>query len=92
MKTTLLFFALICASVTYGKDPVQCKGKTKTDQPCRSIIVNKETGYCNAHNPNRAKCEAKNSKGGQCGMPPLKGEHLCRVHNVKGRPDTITKF
>jgi hypothetical protein len=81
----LFFIAALFVSL-YATAQPPCKGTTKAGQPCKSIIVNKETGYCNAHNPNRLKCEAKNSKGEQCGMPPIKGEHLCRVHNVKGRP------
>ena len=78
----LLFIAALFLSVTATAQP-PCKGTTKAGQPCKSIIVNKESGYCNAHNPSRAKCESKNAKGGQCGMPPLKGQHYCRMHSAK---------
>jgi len=76
------FIAALFLSISATAQPL-CKGTTKAGQPCKSIIVNKESGYCNAHNPNRAKCESKNAKGGQCGMPPLKGQHYCRMHNAK---------
>ena len=76
------FIAALFLSVSATAQP-PCKGTTKAGQPCKSIIISKETGYCNAHNPNRAKCESRNAKGGQCGMPPLKGQHFCRMHNAK---------
>ena len=50
------FIAALFLSVSATAQP-PCKGTTKAGQPCKSIIVNKESGYCNAHNPNRAKCE-----------------------------------
>lgn len=60
--------------------PNMCKGKTKVGTPCRSVIVSKETGYCNAHNPSRVKCKGKTTSGKPCQMVCLKDQAVCRLH------------
>lgn len=77
MKILLLLVALSLNNQT------PCKGTTKTGKPCQSVIVSKETGYCNAHDPNREKCHSLNAQGKPCGMIPLKDGQFCRVHNLK---------
>lgn len=74
-----LFVLSVVFSAVAG-DPIKCKGTTKKGEPCRSTIVSKKTGFCNAHDPNREHCKAKNSKGQACGVAPNKGSEYCRHH------------
>lgn len=84
MKQLALIICTLLTVVVYGQTELRCKGVTKSGKPCTSVIVNKKTGFCNAHNPNRPKCSAKNVKGEPCGMLPIKGTILCRMHTKKG--------
>jgi hypothetical protein len=77
----IVLLVLSSMSVLAG-DPIKCKGKTKAGHDCKSTIVSKSTGYCNAHDPNKIKCKALNSKDKPCGVAPLKGQQYCR-HHVK---------
>jgi hypothetical protein len=58
----IVLLVLSSMSVLAG-DPIKCKGKTKAGHDCKSTIVSKSTGYCNAHDPNKIKCKAKQSYG-----------------------------
>jgi hypothetical protein len=86
MKQLALIICTLLTVTMYGQtdQPLTCKGTTKSGKPCTSVIVSKKTGFCNAHNPNRPKCSAKNVKGEPCGMVPLKDTNLCRMHTKKG--------
>jgi hypothetical protein len=79
MKHLLLLLTIITLSISsYASTP--CKGTTKTGKPCKSIIVDSKTGYCNAHNPNRVHCSGKTKAGKNCMMVVLKGSTVCRLH------------
>lgn len=82
MKKLVLFFMILFSafSVLAG-DPIKCKGTTKKGEPCKSTIVSKKTGFCNAHDPAKSHCKAKNSKGEQCGVAPEKNTEYCRHHS-----------
>lgn len=82
-KITNLLVAIMCfLSLTLSaQDQLRCKGTSKSGSACKSTIVSKKTGYCNAHDPNRAKCSGVNSKGQPCGMIPLKNSSTCRHHS-----------
>lgn len=86
-KLAFILYTLLTVAVVYAQDkqPLKCKGTTKSGKACTSVIVSKKTGFCNAHNPDRAKCSAKNVKGEACGMVPLKDSSVCRIHIGKGR-------
>lgn len=81
MKKILVIIMLLAAGAVSAQERPTCKGKTKSGNACKSVIVSKKTGYCNAHDPNREKCSAKNSTGKPCGMVPLKNSDKCRFHN-----------
>jgi hypothetical protein len=89
MKKLLSLVVLVMFSLTtvIAQDKpdqrLQCKGKTKAGDACKSTIVSKKTGYCNAHDPNRPHCTGKNSKGEPCGMIVSKGKTTCRFHSVQ---------
>lgn len=57
-----------------------CKGVTKSNLPCKSTFVVKETDYCNAHQPNAIKCSGTNSKKQPCGMTVKQQGDFCRYH------------
>lgn len=76
----LLFGLMLLATVSANAQTVPCKGKTKSGVACKSVIVSKETGYCNAHNPNRVKCTGKTTSGKPCQMVVLKDQTVCRFH------------
>lgn len=82
MKQYLLVLMLFLGYVASAQDnpKLQCKAVTKSGKPCKSVIVSKKLGYCNAHNPDRPHCKAKNSKKEPCGMMPLKNAEYCRHH------------
>lgn len=82
MKLIIIVLATLTSLTTSAQ--VHCKATTKSGKPCTSVIVNKTTGYCNAHNPGRKHCKAVNSLGKPCGMMPVKGGDYCRFH-VKNR-------
>lgn len=84
MKHLLLAVTMLI-TLAVSAQTTPCKGKTKSGRACTAIIVSKETGYCNVHNPNRAKCSALNTRGEHCGVAPLKGTTLCRIHTGKGK-------
>lgn len=79
MKQILLALILL-VTVSGFAQTTPCKGKSKSGKPCRSVIVSKETGYCNAHNPNRVKCTGKTTTGKPCQMVCLKDQTVCRFH------------
>ena len=82
MKQHLLLVLMLLVTAGFAQTtPNVCKGKTKGEgKPCRSVIVSKETGYCNAHNPNRVKCSGKTTSGKPCQMVCLKNQAVCRFH------------
>jgi hypothetical protein len=80
-KLVLFFMILFSAFSSMAGDPIKCKGTTKKGEPCKSTIVSKATGFCNAHDPNKPHCKAKNSKGEQCGVAPEKNAEYCRHHS-----------
>lgn len=87
MKKIIMFFlvAVLATSVSAqekSKQVLTCKGTSKSGSACKSTIVAKSTGYCNAHNPNRTKCTGTNAKGNPCGMVVVKGKTTCRFHGV----------
>lgn len=75
-----LLLVLFSISIVSAKEP--CKGKSKSGAACKSTIVNKTTGYCNAHDPKRAKCSGKTKKGTPCNMIVTKGSTTCRLHGA----------
>jgi hypothetical protein len=77
----ILLFVLSTVLSAVAGDPIKCKGTTKKGEPCKSTIVSKKTGYCNAHDPNKPHCKAKNSKGEPCGVAPEKNAEYCRHHS-----------
>lgn len=80
MKHLLLLLTICTLSISsYAGTP--CKGTTKAGKPCKSIIVDSKTGYCNAHNPNRVHCSAKTKAGNQCKMTVGKDSTVCRIHS-----------
>jgi hypothetical protein len=79
--TILLFSVVTLTSSAQTKEPLACKGVTKSGVACKSTIVSKKTGYCNAHDPNRVKCTGKTTTGKPCMMVVLKGTTTCRFHN-----------
>jgi hypothetical protein len=86
MKKIITLFCMVVlvlsASAQDKKQPLTCKGTSKSGSACKSTIVAKNTGYCNAHNPNRTKCTGTNAKGQPCGMAVPKGKTTCRFHGV----------
>ena len=86
MKPVIITICMLFSVIVYGQDStkLKCKATTKSGKACTSVIVSKKTGFCNAHNPNRPKCSAKNVKGEPCGMVPLKDTNICRMHIKKG--------
>jgi hypothetical protein len=85
-KIITLFYVMVLlvtsVSAQEKKQTLTCKGTSKSGVACKSTIVAKNTGYCNAHNPNRTKCTGKNSKNEPCGMVVQKGKTTCRFHGV----------
>lgn len=81
-KTIMISVLMLVASVSYAQT-TPCKGKTKSGAACKSVIVSKSTGFCNAHNPNRTKCAGKTTAGKPCQMVCLKDTNVCRMHAVK---------
>ena len=80
MKKLLFGLMLLVTVSANAQTTPQCKGKTKSGVACKSVIVSKETGYCNAHNPNRVKCTGKTTSGKPCQMVVLKDQKVCRFH------------
>ncbi len=71
---------LLCITTAAAYEKTPCKGTSKTGTTCKSPFVNKESGYCTIHNPNRTKCTGKTTKGAPCGMMVMKGATNCRLH------------
>lgn len=82
MRKIITAVLLLVAVSSYAQT-TPCKGKTKSGKACSSVIVSKQTGYCNAHNPNRVKCTGKTTSGKPCQMVVLKESNVCRFHAVK---------
>lgn len=81
--TTFLVAIMCFLSLTVNaQDRLTCKGTSKSGSACKSTIVSKKTGYCNAHDPNRPHCAGKNAKGQPCGVMPAKNSKYCRHHSV----------
>lgn len=81
MRYIVLFvLAVLLSMYANAGERITCKGKTKTGGVCKSAIVSKSTGYCNAHNPKRAHCTGKTTKGKPCMMIVSKGTNHCRLH------------
>lgn len=78
-KSVIIAVLMLVASVSLAQT-TPCKGKTKSGAPCKSVIVDKKIGFCNAHNPNRVKCTGKTSTGKPCQMVCLKDKSVCRIH------------
>ncbi len=81
LLTIVLFSVVTLTSTAQDKQPLACKGKTKSGVACKSTIVAKKTGYCNAHDPNRVKCTGKTTAGNPCMMIVQKNSTTCRIHN-----------
>jgi hypothetical protein len=82
MKKLLVILCISFISLSVNaQGKLVCKGTTKAGIACKSTIVSKQTGFCNAHNPNRAHCKAQNSKGQPCGVAPIKETEYCRHHH-----------
>lgn len=81
MKKLLMIIICFTAITVSAQNKIVCKGTSKSGSACKSTIVSKKTGYCNAHDPNRARCTAKNSKGEPCGVMPVKNSTTCRHHS-----------
>lgn len=77
-----IIMCLLATSSNAQDKRLICKGKSKSGVACKSTIVSKKLGFCNAHNPNRPHCSAKNSKGEPCGVMPVKNSTKCRHHNI----------
>lgn len=79
MKHTItLVLLLITAGVSAQR--ITCKGTTKSGQPCKSIMVSKETGYCRSHNPAAKHCPFVKKDGSHCKM--VTDGSICRFHNT----------
>ena len=81
MKHLLLLLTVITLSISSYAQRTPCKGTTKAGKPCKSIIVDSKTGYCNAHNPNRVHCSGKTKAGKPCMMVVGKDSSTCRLHS-----------
>ena len=79
MKQLIIAVCLLLSTASIAQPP-HCKGITKAGNPCKSTIVKKSTGYCNAHDPSRAKCGGTTKAGKPCGQMPMKGQSYCRFH------------
>lgn len=80
MKQIVLLAAMLFVTVISYAQTTPCKGTAKNGAACKSVIVDKKIGYCNAHNPNRPKCTGKTTSGKPCQMVCLKAEPVCRFH------------
>lgn len=78
MKKFIALLIILLPLFSLAGEPVHCKGVTKAGQPCKSIMVNKTTGYCRAHDPNAHRCGAPTTSGKPCQMVTKEG--LCRFH------------
>ena len=74
-----LFILLLLSATTAHAEPIKCKGTRADNQPCKSTIVSKQTGYCNAHNPSAKHCTFVKKDGQRCRVV-VKTE-LCRFHS-----------
>jgi len=79
MKQLLLILSVVFISLSALAN-TPCKGVTKAGKPCKSVIVDAKTGYCNAHNPNKVHCTGKTANGKPCNMSVMKGATACRFH------------
>jgi hypothetical protein len=73
----ILFPALLIALSSFT---TPCKGIKKDGTNCRSTIVSKKTGFCNAHNPDKKTCPHVKKDGTNCQMPT--NGKLCRHHSA----------
>jgi len=80
MIKNILLALMLLVTVSGFAQTAPCKGKTKSGTTCKSVIVDKKTGYCNAHNPNRVKCTGKTTSGKPCQIVCLKDKTVCRFH------------
>jgi hypothetical protein len=69
---------LIIALCSFTGDP--CKAIKKDGTRCKSTIVSKATGYCNAHDPNAKKCVFIKKDGERCKMTVKADQTHCRFH------------
>lgn len=77
----IITIVLLLITAMASAQAIQCKGKTKAGQPCKSIMVSKQTGYCRMHNPAAKHCPFVKKGGKQCGM--VTDGSLCRFHNIQ---------
>lgn len=78
LKKFIALLIIMLPLFALAGEPVKCKGTTKAGAPCKSIMVNKATGYCRAHDPSAHRCGAPTSTGKPCQMVTKEG--LCRFH------------
>jgi hypothetical protein len=71
----IILLAVFIAGSSFQDETPKCKGIKKDGTACRSVIVSKKTGYCNAHDPNKPKC-AKET----CRMKVKEKGQYCRFH------------
>lgn len=78
-----LFSLLLVVSFSlssYSQTKTPCKGKTKAGAACKSVMVNKATGYCFSHDPITAKCGTLTTSGKPCQVPVKVKGSKCRFH------------
>lgn len=68
----------------------QCKGTTAAGKPCRSPLVDPETGYCAAHGPGAsARMAERGAKGARATAKKLKGKGVVKPGEAPPPPETV---